>query len=172
MWLKQLVNAGTSSSQSGDSQSSGASYSEQNREIMKPQEVFSLPTGTFVGKLVESKKDFFKAKMKRIIDFDPTFTLKSIPSIILNFHLTKEEEEQIENYKIILEKQTDALNEEHLDIKNKHEKLESGKLSRDEFILGTQKIMRDELLNRRKDKILSENFSKIQNEVNEIISKY
>ena len=86
--------------------------------------------------------------------------------------MTKEEEEQIENYKIILEKQTDALNEEHLDIKNKHEKLESGKLSRDEFILGTQKIMRDELLNRRKDKILSENFSKIQNEVNEIISKY
>ena len=170
--MVKSVNAGTSSSQSGDSQSSGASYSEQNREIMKPQEVFSLPTGTFVGKLVESKKDFFKAKMKRIIDFDPTFTLKSIPSIILNFHLTKEEEEQIENYKIILEKQTDALNEEHLDIKNKHEKLESGKLSRDEFILGTQKIMRDELLNRRKDKILSENFSKIQNEVNEIISKY
>jgi hypothetical protein len=170
--MVKSVNSGTSSSQSGDSQSSGASYSEQHREIMKPQDVFSLPTGTFVGKLVESEKDFFKAKMKRIIDFDPSFTLQNIPSFITDFHLTKEEEEQLAGFKTVLEKQPDALNEEHLDIKNIHEKLKSGKLSQDEFIIETQKIMRTEFLKRRKDKILSENFSKIQSEVNAIISGY
>jgi hypothetical protein len=170
--MVKSVNAGTSSSQSGDSQSSGASYSEQHREIMKPQDVFSLPTGTFVGKLVESEKDFFKAKMKRIIDFEPSFTLQNIPSFITDFHLTTEEEKQLAGFKTVLENKTDALNEEHLDIKNIHEKLKSGKLSQEEFILETGKIMRTEFLKRRKDKILSENFSKIQSEVNAIISGY
>ena len=170
--MVKSVNAGTSSSQSGDSQSSGASYSEQHREIMKPQDVFSLPTGTFVGKLVESEKDFFKAKMKRIIDFEPSFTLQNIPSFITDFHLTTEEEKQLAGFKTVLENKTDALNEEHLDIKNIHEKLKSGKLNQEEFILETGKIMRTEFLKRRKDKILSENFSKIQSEVNAIISGY
>jgi hypothetical protein len=166
------MNAGTSSSQSGDSQSSGSSYSEQHREILTPQDVFSLPTGTFVGKLVESEKDFFKAKMKRITDFDPAFTLQNIPSFITDFHLTKEEEEELISFKTLLSERTDALNEEHLDIKNIYAKLESRKLNLDAFILETGKIMRTEFLKRRKDKILGENFSKIQAEVNFIISRY
>lgn len=170
--MVKSVNAGTSSSQSGDSQSQGASYSEQHREIMKPQDVFSLPTGTFVGKLVESEKDFFKARMKRIIDFEPTFTLQNIPSFITDFHLTKEEEQQLSDFRNLLSEQSHALNEEHLDIKNIHAKLESGKLGKEDFILETQKIMRTEFLKRRKDKILGENFSRIQTEVNTIISQY
>lgn len=170
--MVKSVNAGTSSSHTGDSQSQGASYSEQHREILKPQDVFSLPTGTFVGKLVESERDFFKARMKRIQDFDSTYNLQHIPSFIEDFQLTKEEEDNLINYRSLLIQKPDSLNAEHLDIENIHGKLVMGKLSQEAFIIETAKIMREELLKRRKDKILSENFMKIQNEVCNIISQY
>lgn len=170
--MVKSVNAGTSTSHSGDNQSQGSSYSEQNRDIMKPQEVFDLPAGTFVGKLVESDRGFFKAKMKRISDFDPTFKLENIPSFVEDFDLTKEEEEMLSNIKSGLEEKSDKFNEAHTDIKNMHAKYEAGKHSLDSFISMTENIMRDELLNKRKKEILSYNFTKIQDEVNAIIETY
>lgn len=76
---------GTSNSESGDNQSKNTSYSEQHRDIITPQEFISLPTGTFVGKLVESSIDWFKASFTMIEKQYPDFHETEIPVFVKDF---------------------------------------------------------------------------------------
>lgn len=170
--MVESVNTGLSQSDSGESQSKGQSYSEQSREIIKPQDMFSLPTGTFVGKLVESEKDWFKARMKRIQDFDPTFKLQPIPVFVEDFKLNEDEIKTIENYDLILQNNIKALDHEHIDIKYLRAKVDANKMSIKDFLNETKCIMTQEFLKRKKNIILSENFAKIQQEVESIVSLY
>lgn len=168
----ESINTGLSQSDSGESQSKGQSFSEQQREIIKTQEMFSLPTGTFVGKLVESENDWFKARMKRIQDFDPSFSLKPIPVFVDDFKLDESELSVLNNYESILNKNIHGLDHEHIDIKNLSEKAESGRISLNTFITQSKNIMTEELLRRKRQKILSENFVRVQDEVESILSFY
>jgi hypothetical protein len=171
--MVESVNTGQSQSDSGDSsQNRGQSYSEQHREIIKTQDMFSLPTGTFVGKLVESEKDWFKARMKRIQDFEPGFILQPIPVFVDDFKLNEEQLKSIEGYDLLLKDNPLALDHEHIDIKNLREKVASDKMTINDFLIEAKKIMNQELLRRKKNTILSENFSKIQREVEAIINLY
>lgn len=168
----ESVNTGLSHSDSGESHSKGQSFSEQQREIIKAQEMFSLPTGTFVGKLVESDNDWFKAGMKRIQDFDPEFLLRQIPTFVDDFKLNEHEVSLIKEYELALKNNIHGLDNEHLDIRNLSEKLDKGKIEFNYFSEQCINILTQEALKRKQQKILSENFSKIQQDVEEILNQY
>ena len=93
------------------------------------QEMLTLKQGTFVGKLVESENDLFKAPLKRIIDSNKDFKITEIPIIDKKFTLTDEEEKK---YSKTLET----------------------------------------YLSSKKEKYLSDNFNKIQEDVKQILANY
>jgi len=134
--------------------------------------VFSLPTGTFVGKLVESEKDWFKARMKRIQDFDPDFKLRPIPVFVDDFKLDEKELTQIKNYESALTKNIHALDEHYIELKYLSAKVDRKKIEIIDFIDQSHAILNEEFLKKKRQKILSENFSKIQQEVEQIVNLY
>jgi len=170
--IVESINTGLSSSDSGDSQSRGRNFSEQNREIVKTQEILSLPTGTFIGRLVESESSWFKARMKRIEDFDTSFQLTPIPSFVEDFQLDEEEKRELDANRVLLEKHFSHYNDLHIDIENLYENMLAEKISKENFIEQTVLIIAGERLNKKKNKILMDNFVRIQSEADNIINMY
>jgi hypothetical protein len=170
--MVESVNTGLSQSDSGESQSKGQSYSEQHREILKTQDMFSLPTGTFVGKLVESEKDWFKARMKRIEDFDPDFKLKSIPVFVEDFKLSEDELIAISNNELVLKNNIHALDKQYIELKYLSEKVVNKRIDFTSFLEQSHHILTQEYLKKRRQKILSTNFMQIQQQVEQIINLY
>ena len=163
-------NLGGSSSESGDSSSKGVNYSKQKRKIVEPQEMMTLKQGTFIGKLVESENDWFKAPMKRIIDSNEDFELFEIPKFVQDFILTSEEEfeciEKVREYSnnpMLLRRDVELnnlLNAYFGDTKN------------EKFIKELESIIYERRVMKKRSKILDSNFEKVQNEVKEILSQY
>ena len=170
--MVESINTGLSSSDSGDSQSRGRNFSEQNREIVKTQEILSLPTGTFIGRLVESESPWFKARMKRIEDFDTSFQLTPIPSFVEDFQLDDFETKELDANRVLLEKHPSYFNDLHIDIENLYENMQAQKISKENFIEQTVLIIAGERLNKKKNKILMDNFVRIQSEADSIINMY
>jgi hypothetical protein len=110
--------------------------------------------------------------VKRIQDFEPGFILQPIPVFVDDFKLNEEQLKSIEGYDLLLKDNPLALDHEHIDIKNLREKVASDKMTINDFLIEAKKIMNQELLRRKKNTILSENFSKIQREVEAIINLY
>lgn len=163
-------NQGGSSSEGGDSSSRGVSYSKQKRKIVEAQEMLTLKQGTFVGKLVESEKDWFKARMKRVIDSNEDFEIVEIPSFVQDFILTTEEEKGIKH------KISDLLNNPLFLNKDKELNMLTNRYSGDINNLDFQKELESIITNRtltvKRNSILNTNFIKIQAEVEAILEKY
>jgi hypothetical protein len=187
------TSSGVSSSQSGDSSNKGVNYSKQKRKIIEAASIQTLKQGTFVGKMVESKNDWFMAKMKRIQDFDPTYNLTEIPQFVENFILDKSEIERsklkanevIENRTAYLRDKefnyafnvydkeilgiTNALNSK--EISDRKAKELRGK-AETELRTYIQKITYSHEEKRKAKEVLDNYFIKIQNEVESILTLY
>lgn len=169
----ESVNQGTSSSDSGDSSSSGRSYSEQQRDIIKPQEMFSLPPGTFVGKLVESQNDWFKARLKRIEDSDPEFKNMEIPSFVEDFQLTPEDIKTIDEHMEKIANNLHSIDEYYTkEIENLKERFEENKITIDKVVSESKKELFKDRLKKKRQEVLTLNFQRIQQEVEEILNLY
>ncbi|MHB8259773.1 MAG: type IV secretory system conjugative DNA transfer family protein [Bacteroidia bacterium] len=170
-------NKGLSTSDGGESSSQGFSYSEQQREIVTPQEFITMPTGTFIGKLVESTKDWFEASFYRVIDDHPEFTEVEIPHFVKTFWLTEEDNTAIENeFQIALTNPERIFMSGDKDTQDLIYKYNyDGKLEIEisEQFLDEYKIILIENYKKEKNlKILNDNFSKIQSEVEDLILLY
>ncbi len=170
-------NKGTSSSDGGDSSSQGISYSEQQREIVTPQEFITMPTGTFIGKLVESENDWFEASFYRVVDKHPGFKQEEIPQFVKNFWLTETDINLIEDtFQTALKNpETIFLSEDKdtqdLIYKYKYEGQPEIEIS--ENFLEEYKVILSENYKKEKNlKILNDNFNKIQSEVEDLILLY
>lgn len=168
----ESVNTGLSSSDSGRSNSSGKSYSEQQREILKPQELFSFDPGEFVGKLVETDITYFKTKMKRVVDFDKSYKMLELPEFVEDFMMEEKEVIEIETMVRNAENTPHIFNHLSVDISYLSRSFEDKKLSKDDFMEKLKIELTKYKAKEKRDKILKENFEKIHNEVQEIIDLY
>jgi type IV secretory pathway TraG/TraD family ATPase VirD4 len=165
-------NVGGSSSESGESSSKGVSYSKQKRKIVEVQEMLTLKQGTFVGKLVESQNDWFKAPMKMISDSNEDFELKEIPKFVENFMLTSEEEAECKS------KLNDLCASPEFIKRDKefnillNSKKYNGNLQNSEFINELETSLINRTLALKKNKVLDAYFLKIQDDVEIILNKY
>lgn len=86
----ESYNKGVSQSETSSS-SSGVSYAEQERSVIKAQKLLTQKVGEFTGKVVETGIDWFETKMKRVIDTYPDFKECEIPVLDETFLLSTEE---------------------------------------------------------------------------------
>ncbi|MBN8702767.1 MAG: type IV secretory system conjugative DNA transfer family protein [Bacteroidetes bacterium] len=165
----ESVNLGESTNDSGSSQNQGKSYSEQHREILKPQDMFSLEQGVFVGKVVESEKSWFKGKLKRVQDFNSSFSLSEIPEFVSDFKISEEKINEFNQQVASLESSPVPLVGQSFEIEEVQQLFKSGGISIDvykERLLGI--LIKQEQRNIRAT-ILEENFMKVQKEVESIL---
>ena len=175
------TNKGANSSDSGDSQSSGQSYSEQQRDIVTPQEFITLPTGTFFGKTVESQESWYKVSFIRIQDQEEYKDFKEvpIPSFIETFHLNdadfNEIQKQVHFYDENPEKIFLSDNKNIIDLIAKYypkvEELHEIELT-EPFLLELKTVIKDNYKSEKTLKILTDNFKSIQADVRNLIEQY
>lgn len=174
----QSTNTGTSNSDGGESKSQGASYSEQQREILKANEMFSLPVGTFVGKLVETKNEWFKARLKRVGDEYPDYRLKNIPSFVMDFVLTGEDLKRIESdlkeikEDILKDNGKSKLPLQTPEILNVQNQFNAKNINIDDYLGELMTIIKKERLKEKKQQVLERNFKRIQDEAESIVKLY
>ncbi len=163
-------NKGGSSSESGDSSSKGVSYSKQKRKIIEVQDMLTLKQGTFVGKLVESENDWFKAGMKRVTDSNADFVISDIPIFVKDFMLSAEEEKECK-----LKLDDLILN---LDFLKRDKELNgllnayNGNCNDPEFIKELENTLITRALKIKQNKILNKHFLKVQDDVEQILENY
>jgi hypothetical protein len=170
--IVESFNLGESINDSGESNSTGKSYSQQQRNILDTQTMFSLEQGVFVGKLVESQNVWFKDKLKRIQDFDTEFVFHDIEPFVEDFELTGTQIRHLEQFQqAILDNPKSVINE-HMDIQNLYIMLQNKSIEFEFFQIEALKILQTKLLKERRENVLDQNFKRIQSEVQQIIDLY
>jgi hypothetical protein len=164
-------NKGGNSSESGDSNSRGVSYSQQKRKIVEVQEMFELKQGEFIGKLVESEKTWVRGKLKRVVDAYPDFKQQSIPPFVKNFILEPEDELSIANTIKTYLTDIEYYRTKDRDFNNLMISYKSN-IEDPKFKYELNKLITTVFLSNKKDKIISDNFMKIQKECEDILLLY
>ena len=164
-------NKGGNSSESGDSNSRGVSYSQQKRKIVEVQEMFELKQGEFIGKLVESEKTWVRGKLKRVIDSEPNFELKNIPSFVENFMLNDNDKKIIEETKENYISNMDYYRTKSRDFNNLLISFKND-TNNNIFIKELDNVVRTKILNDKKQVVINENFKKTLSECQDIINMY
>lgn len=166
-------NKGGNSSESGDSNSRGVSYSEQKRKIIELQEFNELKPGEFVSKVVESpeNKTWLRGRLKMVTNAYPDFKVQKIPSFVTNFILDDEDLENINKTINNYLEDVEYYRKNNRDFNNLIISFK-GDTNNPKFNEELYRIISTKFSLDKKNKIISDNFRKIQQECDEILMLY